>query len=101
MVIFFQLAMVAQHTDVFRQGRVVGGDRSGFSKGPEILARVETEAAAEADRAGACPCNDQSLGQRPMARFGQSPVSVPCRPFARIDGLDNGLRLGVMAAWSC
>src|SRR5437879_3884163 len=53
--ILLRLAMVAQHTNLFCKGCIVGGNRAGFSTCAEILARIEAESSGMADRTDTAP----------------------------------------------
>src|SRR5260370_3965485 len=44
--------MVAEHANLFRKFRVVGGDGTTFTAGPEILAGIETEASRSGQGTG-------------------------------------------------
>ena len=53
-VVFFDLAVIAEDAHFFVEVGVIGEDRPGLAKGPEIFAWVEAEATGIGEEAGFC-----------------------------------------------
>src|SRR6185503_16027908 len=50
MVVLLRLSVVTDHADVFRDGFIVGGHRTRFTAGAEVLARVKAEGRSFSER---------------------------------------------------